>query len=172
MRRGQGLARRLAQAAQAAEPAGLLGAGQGAPSAAAALRPLRTGRPARWPTHLEDELYCRQRSVLVLGSRVPFLAPDAWVAPNATVVGDVDLFNQVRAHRCCACACAGGAGAERQARAQVSVWYGCVLRGDLNSIKVGAFSNVQERTVIHAARRGPDRPESCSPAPGRLLGPP
>ena len=35
---------------------------------------------------------------------------------------------------------------------QTSVWYGCVLRGDLNNIKVGAFSNIQDRTVIHAAR--------------------
>ena len=35
---------------------------------------------------------------------------------------------------------------------QTTVWYGCVLRGDLNRIKVGAFSNVQDRTVIHAAR--------------------
>lgn len=35
---------------------------------------------------------------------------------------------------------------------QVSIWYGCVLRGDLNNVKVGAFSNVQDRTVIHAAR--------------------
>ena len=35
---------------------------------------------------------------------------------------------------------------------QTSIWYGCVLRGDLNRIKVGAFTNVQDRTVIHAAR--------------------
>jgi carbonic anhydrase/acetyltransferase-like protein (isoleucine patch superfamily) len=35
---------------------------------------------------------------------------------------------------------------------QVSVWYGCVLRGDLNTIRVGAFSNIQDRTVVHAAR--------------------
>lgn len=35
---------------------------------------------------------------------------------------------------------------------QASVWYGCVLRGDLNSVRIGAFSNVQDRTVIHAAR--------------------
>ena len=47
------------------------------------------------PTHLEDEPYCRQRNVLVLGNRIPFLAPDAWVAPNAILVGDVDLFDQV-----------------------------------------------------------------------------
>lgn len=35
---------------------------------------------------------------------------------------------------------------------QTSVWYGCVLRGDLNHVKVGAFSNVQDRTVVTAAR--------------------
>ena len=35
---------------------------------------------------------------------------------------------------------------------QVSIWYGCILRGDLNNIKVGAFSNIQDRTIIHAAR--------------------
>ena len=38
---------------------------------------------------------------------------------------------------------------------QVSIWHNCVLRGDLNSIKVGAFSNIQDRTVIHAARSSP-----------------
>ena len=35
---------------------------------------------------------------------------------------------------------------------QVSVWDGAVLRGDLNSIRVSAFSNIGTRTVIHAAR--------------------
>lgn len=62
---------------------------------------------------------------------MPTLAPDSWVAPSAVLVGDVDLYE--------------GA----------SVWYGCVLRGDLNTIKVGAFSNVQDRTVVHAARSSP-----------------
>lgn len=35
---------------------------------------------------------------------------------------------------------------------QTSVWYGCVLRGDLNHISVGAFSNIQDRSVLTAAR--------------------
>ncbi len=35
---------------------------------------------------------------------------------------------------------------------QVSIWYGCVLRADLNTIMVGAFTNIQDRTIIHAAR--------------------
>lgn len=87
--------------------------------------------PLQFPVHIEDELYCRQRQQIVLGNRVPVLSPDTWVAPNAVVVGDVDLFDKV------------------------SIWYGCVLRGDLNAIRIGAFSNIQDRTVIHAARTSP-----------------
>lgn len=37
---------------------------------------------------------------------------------------------------------------------QVSVWNNAVIRGDLNNIRIGHVSNVQERTVIHAARWG------------------
>jgi len=73
----------------------------------------------------------RQRQLINLGNRVVTLAPDSWVAPSAVLVGDVDIYEQV------------------------SIWHNCVLRGDLNSIKVGAFSNVQDRTVIHAARSSP-----------------
>lgn len=37
-------------------------------------------------------------------------------------------------------------------RSQVSIWYGAVLRGDLNNIRVGAYSNIQDKSIIHAAR--------------------
>ena len=47
------------------------------------------------PVHIEDEPYCRQRQLIVLGNRVPELAPDSWVAPNAVVIGDVDIFDKV-----------------------------------------------------------------------------
>eukprot|EP00891_Asterochloris_glomerata_P001806 jgi/Astpho2/1806/e_gw1.00037.15.1_t len=94
-------------------------------------RSISNSSALRSPVHIEDEPYCRQRQLICLGNRVPELLPDAWVAPNAVVVGDVDLFDKV------------------------SIWYGCVLRGDLNHISVGAFSNVQDRTVIHAARTSP-----------------
>lgn len=50
----------------------------------------------------------------------------AWVAPNATVLGDVRLG------------------------AQVTVWYGSVIRGDVESIRVGARTNVQDLSVLHA----------------------
>lgn len=53
------------------------------------------------------------------------------MAPSAVLVGDVDIYEQV------------------------SIWNNVVLRGDLNSIKVGAFSNIQDRTVVHAARSSP-----------------
>ena len=55
----------------------------------------------------------------------PELGPGAFVAPTATVLGKVKL----------------GAGA--------SVWYGCVLRGDVGRITVGARTNVQDLSVVH-----------------------
>lgn len=96
------------------------------------LRLISSGsQAAHSPIHIEDEPYCRQRQLITLGNRVPVIAPDTWIAPNAVVVGDVDLFDKT------------------------SIWYGCVLRGDLNSIRIGAFSNVQDKTVMHAARTSP-----------------
>ena len=60
----------------------------------------------------------------------PRLASDAWVAPGADVIGDVEI------------------GAES------SVWYGCVLRGDLCAIRIGARSNVQDGSIIHVTHTG------------------
>ena len=57
----------------------------------------------------------------------PTVAPDAWVAPTACVIGDVVLG------------------------ARSSVWFGCVLRGDTHHIRVGAGSNIQDGTIIHIA---------------------
>jgi carbonic anhydrase/acetyltransferase-like protein (isoleucine patch superfamily) len=56
---------------------------------------------------------------------LPKIAGDAFIAANAVVIGDVEI----------------GPGA--------SIWFGCVLRGDSNSIRVGARTNVQDGTVIH-----------------------
>lgn len=57
----------------------------------------------------------------------PNVADAAFVAPNATVIGDVKL------------------------RPLSSVWYGCVLRGDIHSIEIGEGSNVQDLAVVHLA---------------------
>lgn len=51
-----------------------------------------------------------------------------FVAPNATVVGRVDL-NQ-----------------------HASVWYGAVVRGDLNDVAVGAYSSIGDRAVVHTTK--------------------
>ena len=59
-------------------------------------RSISNSSALRSPVHIEDEPYCRQRQLICLGTRVPELLPDAWVAPNAVVVGDVDLFDKVR----------------------------------------------------------------------------
>jgi carbonic anhydrase/acetyltransferase-like protein (isoleucine patch superfamily) len=56
---------------------------------------------------------------------VPTLAPGAWVAPGASVVGDVILGPDA------------------------SVWYGCVLRGDVHHIRIGARSNIQDLSMLH-----------------------
>jgi carbonic anhydrase/acetyltransferase-like protein (isoleucine patch superfamily) len=50
---------------------------------------------------------------------------DVWIAPGAHVIGNVTLLSGV------------------------SVWFGSVLRGDNEPIRVGAGSNLQEQTVVH-----------------------
>ncbi|PTX90749.1 gamma carbonic anhydrase family protein [Opitutus sp. ER46] len=59
--------------------------------------------------------------------RQPDVASAAFVAANATVVGDIKLG------------------------ANSSVFYGCILRGDINTIEIGEGSNVQDGTVVHLA---------------------
>ena len=68
----------------------------------------------------------QQRLARYLG-QTPAVASAAFVAPNATVLGAVTLG------------------------AQSSVWYGCVLRGDINTIEVGEGTNIQDLTIVHLA---------------------
>ena len=66
-----------------------------------------------------------------LGGRRPKVHPDAYIAPTAVLIGDVEI----------------GAGA--------SVWFGAVLRGDESSIKVGEGANIQDNVVVHCAENLP-----------------
>jgi carbonic anhydrase/acetyltransferase-like protein (isoleucine patch superfamily) len=50
---------------------------------------------------------------------------------------------------------------------QVSVMHGSVIRGDLNNIKIGYFSTIQENCVIHAARS--DLDQACCDVRGCCL---
>ena len=63
--------------------------------------------------------------VLPFGNLVPRIAGDAFIAANATVIGDVEIG------------------------AQSGIWFGCVVRGDGNSIRIGDRTNIQDGTVIH-----------------------
>jgi len=60
-----------------------------------------------------------------IGDDTPDIAPDAFVAPSAAVIGKVTL------------------------RSRASVWFGAVLRGDNEPITIGEGSNVQEGAVLH-----------------------
>jgi carbonic anhydrase/acetyltransferase-like protein (isoleucine patch superfamily) len=64
-------------------------------------------------------------AIYSIGDRRPLIAPTAWVAPGAHVLGRIEL--------------ADGA----------SVWFGATLRGDNEPIVIGVGSNVQENAVLH-----------------------
>ncbi|HKP23353.1 MAG TPA: gamma carbonic anhydrase family protein [Dongiaceae bacterium] len=55
----------------------------------------------------------------------PTIAASAFVAETAVVIGDVTIGDEA------------------------SIWYGCVLRGDGNYIRVGARTNIQDGTIVH-----------------------
>lgn len=57
----------------------------------------------------------------------PRIDPSAWVDESAILIGDVTLGPDV------------------------SVWPGCVLRGDIQRIEIGAGSNIQDGTVLHVS---------------------
>lgn len=57
--------------------------------------------------------------------KTPRIAADAFIAENATIIGDVEI----------------GPG--------VSIWYGAVLRGDVGAIRLGARANVQDLACVH-----------------------
>lgn len=72
--------------------------------------------------------YGGQRSILpVATTLVPDVAVDAFVAPNAVLAGEVIVQDKA------------------------SIWYGVVVRGDLNRIKVGPWSSIGDKSVLHAA---------------------
>ena len=64
-------------------------------------------------------------SLFRLGGKQPQLGQNTWVAPNATVIGDVRLG------------------------ADASVWWNATLRGDNDPIHIGERSNIQDGSVLH-----------------------
>jgi carbonic anhydrase/acetyltransferase-like protein (isoleucine patch superfamily) len=64
--------------------------------------------------------------IYALDGRRPQIAPDAWIAPNAIVIGDVHIG------------------------AEASIWFGTVLRGDIERLTIGAGTNIQDNSVLHS----------------------
>ena len=61
------------------------------------------------------------------GISCPRIAPSVFLAEGVVVVGDVEIGSDA------------------------SVWYGCVLRGDVGALRVGAATNLQEGTILHCS---------------------
>ena len=65
-------------------------------------------------------------AIYELDGVAPRIPETAWVADSAQVIGDVELAEDV------------------------SVWFGVVIRGDTETITIGARSNIQDASVLHA----------------------
>ncbi|WP_394289012.1 gamma carbonic anhydrase family protein, partial [Corynebacterium variabile] len=63
--------------------------------------------------------------ILPFDGKAPRIHSSAYVAPNAVIVGDVEIAEDA------------------------SVFYGVVIRADVGSIRIGARSNIQDNSVIH-----------------------
>jgi gamma-carbonic anhydrase len=63
--------------------------------------------------------------ILAHNGVMPKIDPSAYIADNAVIIGDVVIG------------------------AEASIWFNCVLRGDVNAIRVGARSNIQDGSVVH-----------------------
>lgn len=63
--------------------------------------------------------------ILPFGGKSPKIHSSAFIAPGCKIIGDVEIGEDA------------------------SIWYNCVIRGDVNHIHIGARTNVQDGTVIH-----------------------
>lgn len=73
-------------------------------------------------------------TILPLDGKVPRIHETAFIAPGCRIIGDVEIGPEA------------------------SIWYNCVLRGDVNTIRIGARSNIQDGTVIHCDSPDPRHP--------------
>ena len=74
------------------------------------------------------EAISKHRTVLGIYDKVPSLPRSGFIAPSASVMGNVSIGEKS------------------------SVWYGAVLRGDVKGITIGQMTNIQDNTVIHVAK--------------------
>ena len=63
--------------------------------------------------------------ILPYKNKIPKIAKDAFIAENAVIIGDVEIGSKS------------------------SVWFNCVIRGDVNYIRIGDETNIQDGTIVH-----------------------
>ncbi|MET0371200.1 MAG: gamma carbonic anhydrase family protein [Sphingobium sp.] len=73
-------------------------------------------------------------TILPLNGKSPVIHPSAFVAPGCRIIGDVEIG------------------------ADASIWYNCVIRADVNHIRIGARTNIQDGSVVHCDSPGPGSP--------------
>jgi len=61
------------------------------------------------------------------GNKTPVISESAFISDDAIVIGDVEIGEDS------------------------SIWYGCVLRGDVNFIRIGTRTNIQDGSIIHVS---------------------
>ena len=71
-----------------------------------------------------------------LFSRHPHVVSDVFVAPSASIIGEV------------------------QVNSRSSVWYGSVVRGDLGSVYIGGYTSIQDRAVVQTVGKVEGLPDS------------
>ena len=80
----------------------------------------------------DPAMACASRPIILpFGRHRPAIHAEAFVAPGASVIGRVRLARQS------------------------SVWFGCVLRGDVNRIEIGEATNIQDGSILHVDDRSP-----------------
>src|ERR1700761_7512842 len=63
--------------------------------------------------------------IFALDGITPKIAPDAFIAPGAAVIGDVEIGSET------------------------GIWFHCLVRGDINIVRIGARTNIQDGSIIH-----------------------
>ena len=74
-------------------------------------------------------------TVAAINGHAPQIHPSAFIAPGCRIIGQVEIG------------------------ADVSIWYNCVIRADVNRIVIGARTNIQDGSVVHCDSPKPGRPE-------------
>lgn len=74
------------------------------------------------------QLKGRQTMILTYRGVRPTIDETAFIAPNATIIGDVEIG------------------------AETGIWFGCVIRGDVHEIRIGSRTNIQDLTMVHVAK--------------------